>query len=774
MCIRDRCLVELDFDGIKITRTKRPNRLVVEKDNDTYEDEVAQQIINNKFGDNFDVTGYISQNAMNSFIMMNPMEKLSFLERFAFKDIDLNEIKLKCKANITQTHDELISNESQLQMAKKIVEELKKPEEIKFPIKCKKSQIELAIKNENVRYKNSITLITKAQNNISKKEKELNSIQVLNTILSTRNESIDTVNNKIKDIDNQLDSINSSIIDESQLERNKRLLSNLILQRELIDIENRFNEDSKKLNSMRLQEEAEYQCELDNIINKLWKEYNSEELSETLDSLKATLSDIEKIENTQKELNKYSSLNPQKVEENEQRLNSLKQELDHKTRLINRLKLQKELYSCPSCKCKLRLVKNSLCLETGINSDNVDIDMNLLNNEITNINSSITSLNRSVESDKYRLKLKVELENKLSDLISSYEEIPDKSSITDDINYLKEYQVEQRSLEKKKKSIEDSIRNSVFSSSYNSFKNNVLSLENQLTKLKNNYSGESISENENELRDKIQLQTESISINKRLKSNKAELLREKTKHETLISQSESEHITKYLSIRTEEEIETEINVLRQEIQSLENKKEEHAENIRLIDEWKRVQADIQTYNEWKTRISTLEQDCQTSRQKHAASTMLKEKILEAESIALLNIIDTINTHVQLYLDVFFPDDPITICLQTFKESKKSTKPSINLAIEYKGMECELSMLSGGEISRIILAYTLALGEIFNTQLLMLDESTSSLDQTMTSCVFNGIKEHFNGKLVLIIAHQIVEGSFDRVIKLSSLKEDEAE
>jgi ABC-type transport system involved in cytochrome bd biosynthesis fused ATPase/permease subunit len=139
--------------------------------------------------------------------------------------------------------------------------------------------------------------------------------------------------------------------------------------------------------------------------------------------------------------------------------------------------------------------------------------------------------------------------------------------------------------------------------------------------------------------------------------------------------------------------------------------------------------------------------------------------LEAESIALLNIIDTINTHVQLYLDVFFPDDPITVTLQTFKETKKNMKPSINITIEYKGMECDLNMLSGGELSRVILAYTLALGEIFNTPLLMLDESTASLDQTMTSCVFNGIKDHFNGKMVVIIAHQIVEGAFDKVIKL---------
>jgi DNA repair exonuclease SbcCD ATPase subunit len=765
------CLVELEFDSIKITRTKRPNRLVVEIENDIYEDEVAQQLINNKFGDNFDVTGYISQNAMNSFIMMNPMEKLSFLERFAFKDIDLNDIKLKCKANITQTHVELISNESQLQMAKKIIEEIPHPEEIKFPIKCKKSQIELAIKNENVRYKNSITLINKSQNNISKKEKELNSIQLLNTIIMTRNESIDTVNSKISDIELQLNSIDLSLIDEKQLEMNKRLLSNLILQRELIDLENMFNEDSKKLENMRLQEETEYQSHLDDIVSKLWKEYNPEELSDTLESLKATLNDIEKIENTKKELSKYSSLNEQKISENEMRLNSLKQELEHKTRLINRLKLQKELYSCPSCKSKLRLVKNSLCLEAGINSEDIEIDMNILNTEITQLNSSINTLNRSVESDKYRINLKVELENSLSELISSYEEIPEKDSITDDINYLKEYQIEQRSLEKKKKSIEDSIRNSIFSSSYNSFKNNVLSLQKKLDKLRNNYTGEITTESESSLREKIQLQTESINFYKRLNSNKMELVREKEKHENLISQTENEHKTKYLSIRTEYEIESEINILREEIQNLENKKEEYAQNIRLIDEWKRVQSDIQNYNEWKTRILKLEEHCEKSRKKHAASTILKEKILEAESIALLNIIDTINTHVQMYLDVFFPDDPITICLQTFKETKKNTKPSINLAIEYKGMECELNMLSGGELSRVILAYTLALGEIFNTPLLMLDESTASLDQTMTSCVFNGIKEHFNGKLVLIIAHQIVEGSFDRVIKLGSLKDE---
>lgn len=757
------CLVELDFDDIKIVRTKRPNRLVV---NDMYEDDVGQELINSKFGENFDVTGYISQNAMNSFIMMNPLEKLSFLERFAFKDINLNDIKIRCKANITKTHDELVGNESQLLMAKKIIEEIKKPDEhIKFPIKCKKTQIELAIKNENVRFKNCTTLVTKAQNNINKKEKELNSIHILNSIISTRTESIESINNKIKQIENQIENINLEYTDETKLEEHKQLLSDILLQKEMIEVEYQFNEDNKKLNNMREQEEQEYNVQLENIIRELWQEFSSEELIDTLDSLSSTLNDIDKIGNMRKDLLKHN-VNPAKIEENELKLNSMKQDLELQSRLMTRLKLQKELYSCPSCNSKLRLVKNSLCLE-NITDGDIDMDMNTISNQINTLTANVTNLTKIVENDKYKLKRKTELELSLNEIIESYEELPERDNLINDINYLKEYQLNQRNLEKKKKTIEDSIRNSSFSSSYNSFKNNVLSLEKQLNKLKSKYTSfVSTLFTESELRALIQEETETISLYKRLNSNKTELSKEKSKYENLISQSQNEHIIKYQQVRTDFTIQSEMNELLDEIQSIEIKREEHSQNLKLIEEWKRAQIDIVTYNDWKERIIKLESDCNISRQRHGASTMLKEKILEAESIALLNIIDTINTHVQIYLEAFFPDDPITISLQTFKETKKNTKPSINLAIEYKGMECDLNMLSGGEISRVILAYTLALGEIFNTPLLMLDESTASLDQTMTSCVFNGIKEHFNGKLIVIIAHQIVEGSFDRVIKLN--------
>jgi len=61
---------------------------------------------------------------------------------------------------------------------------------------------------------------------------------------------------------------------------------------------------------------------------------------------------------------------------------------------------------------------------------------------------------------------------------------------------------------------------------------------------------------------------------------------------------------------------------------------------------------------------------------------LKTKILEAESIAIGNIIDTINMHSREYLDCFFPENPISVQLQAFKENKKTAaKPCINILIE---------------------------------------------------------------------------------------------
>jgi len=150
------CKVEFEYDDLKVVRTKRPNRLIV---NDIHEDESGQSIINKKFGKNFEVTGYISQNARNSFILKSPIEKLAFLENFAFEDIDLLSMKKRCKDLIKERNDTMIKTTSQLEFAIKMLEELDMPEEVIFPLKCSVKNREKVMKNVVIKNKNTIILI---------------------------------------------------------------------------------------------------------------------------------------------------------------------------------------------------------------------------------------------------------------------------------------------------------------------------------------------------------------------------------------------------------------------------------------------------------------------------------------------------------------------------------------------------------------------------------------------------------------------------------------
>lgn len=146
---------------------------------------------------------------------------------------------------------------------------------------------------------------------------------------------------------------------------------------------------------------------------------------------------------------------------------------------------------------------------------------------------------------------------------------------------------------------------------------------------------------------------------------------------------------------------------------------------------------------------------------------LKELVSISESECLVNIVNTINIHAQQFIDAFFQVNPLSAQLVTFKEVKSGrstvSKPQIDLRIEYKGQETELSSLSGGERARLSLAFTLALAEIYNHPLLMLDESISSLDYESTVDVVQAIKEILVDKTVLIVSHQANTGIFDHVV-----------
>ena len=86
-------------------------------------------------------------------------------------------------------------------------------------------------------------------------------------------------------------------------------------------------------------------------------------------------------------------------------------------------------------------------------------------------------------------------------------------------------------------------------------------------------------------------------------------------------------------------------------------------------------------------------------------------------------------------------------------------------IDFKGRECDHTSLSGGELQRLVLAFTLAFTERFNLPFLLLDECTSNLDAELTSEVVSVMKKYQHNRPVLLVAHQVVSGMFDKVVHI---------
>lgn len=166
-----------------------------------------------------------------------------------------------------------------------------------------------------------------------------------------------------------------------------------------------------------------------------------------------------------------------------------------------------------------------------------------------------------------------------------------------------------------------------------------------------------------------------------------------------------------------------------------------------------------SYVERVKELSTIESD---NEQSIVSMTKLQQLITTAEKIALNKTIETINDRVELYNRDFFTDETYIDSKLVFDDNKISI--IISQQDNNKIEETDILSLSGGELARIIISFALAIAELNNVKLMMLDESVSSLDSYTTSSVINSIKNNFNGK-VICVAHQTTTGVFDKVFEL---------
>ena len=150
----------------------------------------------------------------------------------------------------------------------------------------------------------------------------------------------------------------------------------------------------------------------------------------------------------------------------------------------------------------------------------------------------------------------------------------------------------------------------------------------------------------------------------------------------------------------------------------------------------------------------------------AALEKLKQNAITVECKQLQDTVDNINRCLEDILPMFF-DEPIDVKLQLYKTTKstKKIKPGLNILIKYKNaIYDKIDQPSGGEGDRISLAVILALNQLSNSPIIMLDECISSLDAKLKESCLNSIKLLRN-KIIICVDHEAVEGYYDKTIEV---------
>ena len=711
--------VILEIKDFKIERTKRPNRLIVKNSTGEWQDDVAQSIINNEFGSHFDVSCYLNQQGENSFVKMSPVDKLSFLEKFSINDFDIQSLKKKLKHITSVEKEKWIRHQTSFEMVQSILNDciLPDPPSTCKPVEMKdEGFIDRQIEQELWETK---TLCKEVKNRTTVMKNE-------NIILNELHDKLSQLQNRDKG--------------EQGLSELKHKIKMCSEKRKYMVLQEQY-EDTKKM----------MENEIESTRNKLEErieELQSKEPEYSISELKKQIDLIEKRNHQQNTANNlknritklYSKIKPVDVLI-ENRLKTV-EELKGKT--SNRVKI----FTCPCCSEKVVLSSEKSTNLEVYNHEKHVVHSTTSSLTVEELNERITKIDNALQKQEFINQQIKELEDELKEYSVDQKQVEEV-----DVSTLRETVVMENNRIRKLEKLIERRDGQYKSSTLVMLEEKIAIVQNKINGLPS-FSNDSDNEDDvedededelrNEYEEQRRIRTEILTINNQIENTSRRISEQKEQTE----QNKKEHILKWGKIRNP------------------NKLKILLERQKLSREWIEWEKEKQNWDDKNNKVNEERKQVEESNKRYTATLKLKEKILRSESLILNNMVENINIHAQEWLDLFFPDTPLYSTLKTWKTTKKTgTKPTIDIEIQYKDREIDVNSLSGGEFARLTLAYTLALSDVFKSPLIMLDECTASLDEELSSTVFDSIKDKFSSKLALIIAHQVVKGDFDTVINL---------
>jgi DNA repair exonuclease SbcCD ATPase subunit len=180
--------------------------------------------------------------------------------------------------------------------------------------------------------------------------------------------------------------------------------------------------------------------------------------------------------------------------------------------------------------------------------------------------------------------------------------------------------------------------------------------------------------------------------------------------------------------------------------------------------------EINRYDKLRERIKINEEEEKKIIKKLSVSERLLKKINDSEALSITNTLNNINSLINYYINNFFTNNDIQMQLTPYKETSKGDKKSgLDIEIYYNGEKIGIDNLSGGEYDRCLLVLFLSFNSMINSDIILLDESLSSLNGELVEEIIDILKNSLKDKLVLITLHQANTGIFDHMIDVEKLR-----
>lgn len=707
------CSARLTIGDAVITRTKRPNRLVLQTPGGELEDAAAQAWIGRRFSARAGIT---------PFITMTPADKLAFLEEAAFREIDIGKLKELAKNRVKTIEISLAKSQQHLQTTESF---LKASEPPGSPPEGYDALVIKDVRKTEKRLKNSRVMVTKIHRSIDHYRKllmESAGIRKEISMLETQRETLEDEIEGLEEIDlgsirvaishakTRLNSASEYAEYQERLSEIQKLEGKL---QETIDSQARKISELERvidIGEKALEPQGEIVAELDKL-----DEYTK--LVESLETLEANVAEKETI------TTEYDSI---------------------ETRRERLLKADVIRLVCPCCDSTV--VYSNGSLEIPVDTT---VETNDTLESLVKLKAKLSKKLAKISMDEIRLE---ETNQKVLALESS---IIDEATEIEYTDKLPELEAQITAGNEAKTELK--ILKRTTEAEISRLRTTLGELQTKNPESPPNPTEESV-ETLNEMIKSLNLELQSaIEADTFRRAKTAELTRVNKRLNGLSVPEEADHYTKKLEELTE---------MLPEHEEAVNRYTADLETLREYTEFSKRE------KEYSSRLEAVEDAKSILEEQealYACAVTLRQKISDAETSTLASIIGTLNGYAAEYLNAFFPDNPIIVEILPYKETAKrggaTRKSQISTRVEYHGTEADISSLSSGERDRVILAFSLAVNQLQNSRVIMLDECTSSLDAETSNVVFSKIRETMGDRCVLIVAHQIVQGIFDDVLEI---------